>query len=234
MIGEDAIGKRTSKYEANVETSARLGRDMQWYVYLITISAVFFLGRVTVELIGRPIRTILRLRHHALERMLAFRNMQLPGPRELAVSSRDIRKHDQASRNVRQAQRTFAELGAQLLAFGESEPTVRTLMALCGLDAVLAGHGLINLAEIYAAAKIDSDELRRAIKEAHQATTIALAGSRRLSGDRLISIRLEPMNLRDAASSRDRKRPIPRHRVVSRRAQPRVKSASRQRVVTAV
>ena len=73
-------------------------------------------------------------------------------------------------------------------------------MALCGLDAVLAGHGLINLAEIYAAAKIDSDELRRAIKEAHQATMIALAGSRRLSGDGLISIRLEPMNLRDAAS----------------------------------
>jgi hypothetical protein len=232
LIREGAIGKRPSK--ANVEPSTRLGRDMQWYVYLITISAVLFLGRVTVELIGRPIQTILRLRHRALERMLAFRNMQLPGPRELAVSSRDIRKYDQASRNVRQAERTFAELGAQLLAFGESEPTVRTLMALCGLDAVLAGHGLINLAEIYAAAKIDSNELRRAIKEAHQATMTALAGSRRLSGDGLISIRLEPMNLRDAASSRDRKRPIPRHRAVSRRAQPRVKSASVRRVVTAV
>ena len=199
---------------------------MQWYVYLITISAVFFLGRVTVELIGRPIRTILRLRHRALERMLAFRNIQLPGPRELAVSSRDIREYDQASRNLRQAQRTFAELGTQLLAFGESEPTVRTLMALCGLDTVLAGYRLIHLAEIYAAAKIDSDELRHAIKEAHQAAMTALAASRRLSGDGLISIRLEPMNLRDAASSRHRKKPIGRRRVVSRRAQPRVKSAS--------
>jgi hypothetical protein len=226
LIREGAIGQRTSKYKAKVEPTTRLGRDMQWYVYLITISAVLFLGRVTVELIGRPIRTILRLRQVALERMLAFRNMQLPGPRELAASSLEIRKHDQASRNVRQAGRTFAALGIQLLAFGESEPTVCILLALCGLDVLLAGHELINLADAYAAAKIDSDEHRRAIKQAHQATTTALAGSRRLSGDGLISIRLEPMNLRDAAPSRHRKRPIGRYRVVSRRAQPRVKSAS--------
>ena len=199
---------------------------MQWYVYLITISAVLFLGRVTLELIGRPIRTILRLRHRALERMLAFRNMQLPGPRELAVTSLEIRKYDQASQNVRQAGRTFAALGIQLLAFGESEPTVCILLALCGLDVLLAGHELINLADAYAAAKIDSDEHRRAIKQAHQATMTALAGSRRLSGDGLISIRLEPMNLRDATPSRYRKKTIGRHRVVLSRAQPRVKSAS--------
>src|ERR1700721_2100927 len=189
---------------------------MQWYVYLITISAVLFLGRVTVELIGRPIQTILRLRHVALERMLAFRNMQLPGPRELAVSSREIRKYDEASRNVRQAGTTFAALGVQLLAFGESEPTLCILMALCGLDVLLAGQELINLADAYAAAKIDSDEHRRAIKQAHQATTIALGGFARLYGVGLISIRLEPMNLRDAAPSRYRKRPIGRHRGVSR------------------
>jgi hypothetical protein len=199
---------------------------MQWYVYLITISAVLFLGRVTVELIGRPIRTVLRLRQVALERMLAFRNMQLPEPRELAVSSLEIRRHDQALRNVRQAGRTFAALGIRLLAFGESEPTVCILLALCGLDVLLAGHELINLADAYAAAKIDNDEHRRAIEQAHQATMTALAGSRRLSGDGLISIRFEPMNLHDAAPSRYRKRPIGRHREVSRRAQPRVRSVS--------
>src|SRR5579872_6872799 len=113
---------------------------MQWCVYLITIPAIFFLGQVTLELIGRPIQTVLSLRRCALHRMLAFRNMQLPGPRELAVSSRQIREYDQAARNVRLAQRTFADLGAQLLAFSESEPTVRALMALCGLDTVLAGY----------------------------------------------------------------------------------------------
>jgi hypothetical protein len=199
---------------------------MQWYVYLITIFAVLFLGRITVELIARPIQTILRLRHVALERLLAFRNIQLPGPRELAVSSLEIRKHDQALRDVRQAERTFAALGVKHLAFGESEPTICILLALCGLDVLLAGHELINLAATYAAAKIDSEGHRRAIEKARQATMTALAGSRRFSGDGLISIRLEPMNLRDAAPSGHRNRPIPRHRVVSRRAQPRVKSGS--------
>ena len=223
LIGRSGAGVTT---KAKIEPSTRLGRDMQWYVYLITIPVVFFSGRVTADLIGRPIRTILCLRRHALERMLAFRSMQLPQPRELAVSSRQIREHDQAARNVRQAQRTFAELGAQLLAFSESEPTIRTVIAMCGLDTVLAGYELINLSEIYAAAKTDSSELRRAIDEAHQATMTALAASPRLSSDGLIRIRLEPMDLRTAGSSRNRKKPLGRHRVVSRRAQPRVRSAS--------
>ena len=199
---------------------------MQWYVCLITIPALFFLGQVIVELIGRQTRTILRLRNRALERVLAFRNLRLPGPRELAVSSRDIREYDEAARNVRHAQRTFAELGAQLLAFGESEPTVRTLMALCGLDIVLAGHELTNLSEIYAAAKIDSDERRHAIEKARQATIVALAASRQLSGNGLIKIRLEPMGLRDAASSHPRKILPGRRYVASRRARPRARPAS--------
>ena len=199
---------------------------MQWYVYLVTIPAVFFLGRVAVELIGRPMQTIFRLRHRALERMLAFRNMQLPGPRELAVSSRQIRAHEEAARNVRQAQRTFADLGAGLLAFGESEPTIRVLMAVCGLDVVRAGYELISLSEVYATAKIDSDELRRAIEEAHQATMTALAASRRLSNDGLTRIRLEPMHLSDAASSRHRMRPLGRPRFVPRNTSPRVRRPS--------
>ena len=198
---------------------------MQWYVCLVTIPAVFFLGQVIVELIGRQTRTILRLRNRALERMLAFRNLQLPGPRELAVSSREIRSHDEAARNVRHAQRTFAELGAQLLAFAESEPTIRSLTALCGMDIVLAGHELINLSEIYAAAKTDSAELRRAIDAARQATMAALAASRHVSGNGLIQIRLEPIGLRDAGSSRMRKSLPGRRHGASRGARARVRSA---------
>jgi hypothetical protein len=199
---------------------------MQWYVYLVTIPAVFFLGRVTVELIGRPIRTVLRLRHYAIERLLAFRNIEPPGPRELAVSSRQIRAYDQAARNVRQAQRTFAELGAGLLAFGESEPTIRALMTVCGLDIVLAGYEMINLSAIYATAKAGSDELRRAIEEAHQAAMTALAASRRLSNDGLTKIRLEPIHLSDGASSRHRKRLPDRPRFILRNAPPRRRRAS--------
>lgn len=191
---------------------------MLWYVYLIAIPAAAFLGQVAVEFVSRPIRTVFRLRRKALERMLAFRNISLPRSRDLAISSREIREYDQAVRNVRDAQRTFSDLGARLLALGESEPTIRILMALFGLDMVLAGHELIHLSEIYATAKTDSDDLRRAIEEAHDATGAALAATRRLSGNNLIKIRLEPMYPREAAHSRKRKRPLRQQR--SRRVAP--------------
>jgi hypothetical protein len=190
---------------------------MRWYVYLITIPAVAFLYQAALELIGRPIAAVLRLRQDAIERLLAFRNMALPKPRETAISSQEIREYDRAMRNMRDAQLTFAVLGAQLLAFSEAEPAIRRLMALCGLDTVLAGHELIKLSQLYATTNVHGDSLRRSIEDAHDATMAALAISRKRSGDSLIDIRLEPMGLRVAASRR-RRRPLSRPRAVVDRA----------------
>src|SRR5579871_2004412 len=190
---------------------------MQWYVYLITIPAAFFLVQIAIELFGQPIRMILRLRQQALERLLAFRGMKLPRPRETAVSSLQIREHDWAARNVRQAHLTFADLGTQLVALSQTESATCTLMRLCGVDIVLAGHALIRLAQVYAAARSDSSELRLAIQSAHDAASDALAfSSPRSGGDALIKIRLEPMRLREAMSSRQRKRPPGQSRAVPR------------------
>jgi hypothetical protein len=200
---------------------------MQWYVYLITIPAAAFLAQVAVELAGRPLQTVFRLRRTALERMLSFRNISLPIPRELAISSRQIREYDQAVRNLRAAQRTFGDLGAQFLALGESEPTIRILVALFGLDMVRAGHELIHLSEVYATATPDSDQLRHAIERALQRTSAALAVARRLSGNDLIKIRPEPMNLPEAAYPPQRNRPLRQPRMVSPHAAPRAKPASR-------
>src|SRR5579871_2787125 len=107
---------------------------MQWYVYLITILAVAFMSQVLLEFIVRPIATALRLRRGAIKRLLALRDIELPKPRELAVSSQQIREYDWAARNVLAAQHTFGEIGIKLLAFGENEPTIRALLVLCGLD----------------------------------------------------------------------------------------------------
>jgi hypothetical protein len=171
---------------------------MQWYVYLIAIPAAALMGQVAVELVGRPIRSVFRLRRKALERMVSFAKMSLPKPRELAISTQAIHEYDQATRNIREAQGKFRDLGAQLLAVGESEPTICILTNLLGLNIVLAGHELINLSEVYARATTDSDGIRHEIEEAFHATSIALAASRRRSRNRLIRIRLEPMYLRDA------------------------------------
>src|SRR5579864_223955 len=154
---------------------------MQWYVYLIMIPAAFFLGQIAVELFGQPVQAILQLRQQVLERLLAFRDITLPKPRETAVSSQQIREHDWAVRNVRQAQLTFHDLGAQLVALSETERSICALMIFCGLDVALAGHELINLSQAYAAAKCDSEEARRAIEDAHRAASCALTVSRRRS-----------------------------------------------------
>lgn len=188
---------------------------MQWYVYLITITAAAFLAQVAVELFSTPIREIVRLRRTALERILFFRGISLPRPRELAVSSREIRAYDQAVRNLREAQRSFADLGTQFFALAESDPAIRFLMVLFGLDLLQAGHELIKLSDVYAAATIDSEELRRAIERALEATSTALAASRSHSGNDLTKIRLEPMYLRKALSRLKRDRPLAQPRVIS-------------------
>jgi hypothetical protein len=177
---------------------------MQWYVYLMTVSALAFWGQIAVELISRPIRTIFRLRRRALEWMLAFCKTSLPQPRELAMSSAQIREYNQAVRNVAEAQRVFRDLGVQLIAIGESEPAVRTLMGLIGLNTDRAGEKLIALSDVYAKATTDSDELRREIASALLDARSALAVSRDRSTNNLMKVRVEPMNLFRAGTARQR------------------------------
>ncbi len=117
-----------------------LGHGMQWYVYLVTVSALAFWGQIAVELISRPIRAIFRLRRRALEWMLAFGKTSLPRPRELAMNSRQIREYHQAVRNVAEAQRVFRDLGVQLMRSAKAKSAVRTLMGLIGLNIDRAGE----------------------------------------------------------------------------------------------
>ena len=177
---------------------------MQWYVYLVTVSALAFWGRIAVEFVSRPIRTIFRLRRRSLAWMLAFCKTSLPQPRELAVSSLQIRAYDEAVRNVTQAQRVFRDLGVQLLAIGESDPAVRKMLVFFGLDIDRAGEKLINLSEIYAKATIDSEELRRELATAILDARSALAVSRDRSRNNLMKVRVEPMNLFRAGPARQR------------------------------
>src|SRR6185437_12821236 len=135
---------------------------------------------------------------------LAFCKTALPQPRELAMSSQQIREYDHAVQNVAQAQRVFRDLGVQLLAIGENDPVVRTLMGLMGLNIDLAGEKLIALSEIYAKATIDSAQPRREIAAAILDIRSALAVSRDRSTNDLVKVRVEPMNLFRAGTARQR------------------------------
>src|SRR5690349_14829480 len=173
---------------------------MQWYIDLIAIAVAAFLARLAAGLICGPIREAFCLRRESLARITAFRNIPLPKPRELAITSQEIRDYDRAVQNLRNIERIFADLGARFLSLSESEPNIRNLMKMVGLDTVLAGNELINLSQVYASARTNSGEVRNEIANSLQSTSTALNASRCGSRDGLIKIRLEPMHLRDAAS----------------------------------
>ncbi len=152
---------------------------MQWYVYLTTIAATAVLGWFVFELLGRPIRAFFELRRKILEQVLVLGNMALPKPREMAVSSLEIREYGHAVRNVREAQRVFSNLGFRLLAFGENEPATRHALGLLGFNLVVAGSELIKLSEAYPRPDTDRAGLQNQIKRALGVTDAALAPTRR-------------------------------------------------------
>jgi hypothetical protein len=151
---------------------------MQWYVYLITMSATVVLGWFAFELLGRPIRAFFGLRRKVLEQLLVLGNISLPKPRETVASSREIQEYNQAVRNVREAQRVFSDLGSQLLALGENEPAARNTLAATGLNLVAAGGGLIGLSAAYSRPDTDRAALRNQIEKALRLTDAAPATSR--------------------------------------------------------
>jgi hypothetical protein len=150
---------------------------MQWYVCLISVSASAVLGWFVFELLGRPIRTFFELRRKILVQMRVLGNTPLPKPREMAVSSRQIREYDQAVRNVRRAQRIFRNLGFRLLAFGENEPATRNVLGLLGFNLVAAGGELIGLSEAYPRPDSDRTHLQKQIKRALGVTDAVAAAS---------------------------------------------------------
>jgi hypothetical protein len=179
---------------------------MQWYVYPLATFATVFLGFSFFELVGRPIRSLFLLWSEARAQLAFFESMTLPRPRELAISSQAIHEYDLAMRNLRQAERIFHDLGSQLLGLGESEPTLRILLAFFGFNIARAGRALIDLSQAYAAAKVDSKEVRRAIGRAIGAAGMALLVSRRRSRNDMIRFRLEPMYLREMGHPANRRR----------------------------
>jgi hypothetical protein len=174
---------------------------MQWYVYLITVAALIFLWKIAAELVSGPISRAFYLRRETLAQIAFFRNIALPMPRELAVTSQEIREYEQAVQTLRSAERRFADLGSRFLALSESHPAIQVLTVTLGLDMTRVGHALIDLAHAYASAGTDSGKVRHRINKAVRATDTALKITRR-SRDALTRIRLEPIYLRNTVPQR--------------------------------
>ncbi|MDE2332424.1 MAG: hypothetical protein KGK16_16810 [Bradyrhizobium sp.] len=152
---------------------------MQWYVYLVTISATAALGWFASELLSRPLRAFFELRRKVLRQMFIAKSISFPKPRELAVSSREIRDYDQALRNVREAQRAFSNLGFRLLAFGENEPVASNVLVAVGLNPVAAGSRLIELSMAYSRPHMDRADLCNQVEKALRSNHPAPARARK-------------------------------------------------------
>lgn len=172
-----------------------MGDNMQWYIYLTTLAAAVFLGQIVVEFIQPPLVEIVRIRRLALQWVAIFSSIPLPKPRELAISSIEIREHDQAVKNVKEARRICLELATRLFVLAESEPAIRVMMGFLGLDLFAAAHRLTSLSDVFAVVTRDSENLREEIIAAVRDARAALTLSRENSHNNLIKMRLEPMNL---------------------------------------
>lgn len=111
----------------------------------LSVVALGALGWFALEFVGRPIRSFFDLRREARRQMLFLANVP-------AVPFEDdhIRKaepeYQQAVAAVRNVERTFRDLGTQLMAFGESEWFAASLVKWAGFNPISAGQGLIGLA----------------------------------------------------------------------------------------
>lgn len=151
---------------------------MQWYVYLMTASAAVVCSWSSLVLFSRPVRLLSDLRREVLAQVLAFGNIATPRPRETAVTSQQIREYDEAVRKLREGKRIFRDLGSQLLAFRESEPTLCAMIRLFGLDIVAAGKRLNDLAETCSQPGPERLRLRHDIENALRVTAPTRRGRR--------------------------------------------------------
>jgi hypothetical protein len=167
---------------------------MQWYVYLVLVSAVAVIGWLAFNILGQPLRAFVELRHRVLAQMRVLETIVLPVPRELAVSSRQIAEYDAAVKTLRASQRACAELGSQLLAFGESEPLACGAVAALGLNPVAAGGHLIEFSMLHPGPDVDKNDLRQKLRKALRVGNAAHAFAKP-AGDALFAVQTGTIDL---------------------------------------
>jgi hypothetical protein len=103
--------------------------------------------------------------------MLFLANVPAPQPRETCVTFGQIQRYDIDLKNVREAQRILRDLGAHMLAFGESETAACIVIKPFGFDPTIAGRNLIGLSNTLNRYGTDRAALRKNVEEALRFTS---------------------------------------------------------------
>ena len=80
-----------------------------------------------------------------MRHQILLANVSAPQARETCVTSEQIKRYDIDLKNSREAQRILRDLGARMLAFGESETAACIAIKPFGFDPSMAGRSLIDL-----------------------------------------------------------------------------------------
>lgn len=131
-----------SGYEADIERAGRL--RMAQILSALSVILLGAIGWVALEFIGRPIRSFFDLRREIHRQLLFLANVPAVKPVDDYIRA-GMSEHQKALAAIRNVEKTFRDLGTQMLAFGESEWPAGRLIGLVGFDARAAGRALIGL-----------------------------------------------------------------------------------------
>jgi hypothetical protein len=140
---------------------------MQMAQFLSVVSVVLLgaIGWFALEFIGRPIRSFFDLRRETRRQMLFLANVP-----PVSFIDDDLRAsepvHQQSIAAVLNVEKTFRDLGTQLIAFGESEWAASRLVRIAGFDPIAAGNALIGFSNNANDRGAERAEFRRRITEA--------------------------------------------------------------------
>jgi hypothetical protein len=104
-------------------------------------------GWILLEFCGRPVRQFFELRREIRTEMLRFAHVSAPNPaaRFLPSWSGDDFDFDATLDEARTASELFRQMGARMMAFGETEWLAAKIVRAFGFEPVVAGYTLIKL-----------------------------------------------------------------------------------------
>lgn len=138
---------------------------MQWYIYLLTITAIGTFAWFAFALLGPPIQNLFDLRKLVRNQMLSLENVPVLQPRETCITSQQIRQYDTDLRSVREVQQILHDLSLQLLAFGENEIAACVVLKPIGFNPTTAGHNLHSLSSTLDRYGVDRTTFRKNVEK---------------------------------------------------------------------
>ncbi len=124
------------------------------------------IGYILASFVGGPVRRLFDLSTEVRRQMHYRGNVTVPKREPLLSTDDGIVEFQQKQERLEQAQKVFRDLGAQLIAFGETERLACFVLRMFRIDPERAGRGLIGLSNELPTYSVARAAFRRQMEEA--------------------------------------------------------------------